>query len=452
MGAPPEKPASVSVVIPARDCQSELDRCLTALAYQSHSQTHLEVVIVDDRSEPALTLPPVRPENTILLRTDGEGYGSGRARDVGARQAQGDVMLFLDADIVADRFHVEAHTRWHEVTRDAVVLGFRDFVDIEGITIGEIAHAVQAGDLRALVAGRPLKPHAWIELVLESTAELTTDREDLWRPIVGASVSTSRDLYAEAGGFAHFPRRGIVDIEFGYRCFTAGAVVIPDRAAYSLHQGERAAARRGPELTRMRAPLIANYIASERYRPPLAGRRWAVPYLHVIVPAHTASFKDIRATVDDILANRFDDLIVSLVVDPANPEIDLCTDYWSADSRVTLPTDTPRSGFPSPVTALVPIRTRFQEYSLAALVKELRTWTNGLLNVAVAGLEMPVEVWATRALHRSYRSLTKNGNLRKNARELFGEKWLAGSDFGIGVAKGVTDSDFRNRLFYPIGQ
>ncbi|RIQ20877.1 glycosyltransferase [Jiangella rhizosphaerae] len=447
LGDPITTPVSVSVIIPAHNDQPELDLALAALAAQSHPAELLEVVVVDDRSEPPLRLPESRPAHTTLVRVEGGGHGSGHARDVGARRAGGDVLLFIDADIIADRHHVEAHARWHEIIDDAVVLGFRDFVDVGGITVDQVRSAVEQGDVGTLVEGRPKEPHLWIDQVLEMTDDLTTDREDLWRPVVGASVSTRSALYEEMGGFAHFPRRGIVDTEFGYRCFTAGGVIIPERAAYSLHQGQRSFAINGAELARKRAPLIANYIANPRYRPPVSGRQWAVPYLRVVVPPSNRSFSAVRNTVDDILANDFDDLAISVVYDPASADADLYVDYWQSEGRVRLVTEAPRSGFPSPATMMVPVGTRLAATALSGLMARWRTWTHGLISISVTGVDAPLELWATRALHRSYR-VSDEAGLRDAARELFGEAWVAGADHGVGTESGASDHRFAQGRYH----
>src|SRR5918997_213610 len=54
IGEPATDPVSVTVVIPAHDCQGELNLALAALSEQSHPKELLDVVVVDDRSEPAL--------------------------------------------------------------------------------------------------------------------------------------------------------------------------------------------------------------------------------------------------------------------------------------------------------------------------------------------------------------------------------------------------------------
>jgi len=51
----------VCVVLPARDNQTELERTLAALAHQTYPAELLEVVVVDDSSQPPLTLPALAP-------------------------------------------------------------------------------------------------------------------------------------------------------------------------------------------------------------------------------------------------------------------------------------------------------------------------------------------------------------------------------------------------------
>src|SRR5699024_27234 len=118
------------VVIPARDCQPELDRTLAALSRQTYPAALTDVIVVDDASPQPLTVPSLAPDGTRVLRvTQAQEHGSGRARDRGARETDADIVLFLDADMVVSATHLEAHARWHHLTRHAVVLGRKRFVD-----------------------------------------------------------------------------------------------------------------------------------------------------------------------------------------------------------------------------------------------------------------------------------------------------------------------------------
>jgi glycosyltransferase involved in cell wall biosynthesis len=421
----------VTVVIPAHNCQNELDRCLAGLAAQSYPADLLDVIVVDDRSSPPLQLSEIRPPTTTIKQVNGYGHGSGLARDTGARVATGDVVLFLDADIIPDRHHVDAHVRWHELIDDAVVLGTRDFVEVAGLEAEAVAEAVLKESLAELVAGRKIAPHEWIDRFYKKRKNLTLDRPDLWKPVVGASVSVRRLFYEEMGGFQHFGIRGMTDTEFGYRAFTAGGVLIPEFQAYSLHQGPRSFDSRGAEFKRRRGPVMANYIPQRRHRMHAPGRQWTVPYVQVIVPAERSSFEEIAFTVDSLLSSEFRDLSVSLIADSAAPDTDLINDYWQGDGRVRICSSAPSSGFPSVATMVVPSGVHFSEKTLGQLVELLLKWKYGLIGVALDRFNSPVEVWATRALLRCLRYSRKDTPIRANARELFGELWVAGAKYGV---------------------
>ena len=81
---------------------------------------HSEALVVrkyarewDDRESevPPQELPEVRPDNTRLIRVE-EGWGRANACHLGALAADGDVLHWYDADMLAHREEVEAHARW----------------------------------------------------------------------------------------------------------------------------------------------------------------------------------------------------------------------------------------------------------------------------------------------------------------------------------------------------
>lgn len=88
----------LSVIVPCHNAASELSRCLAA--FSAMAIHGAEYIVVDDGSSDdsasvALsTTPPIR-----LLRM-GRRCGSATARNAGARAATGDILVFIDADVV----------------------------------------------------------------------------------------------------------------------------------------------------------------------------------------------------------------------------------------------------------------------------------------------------------------------------------------------------------------
>ena len=85
-----------SVVIPARDAARTLGRVLDSLAAQEPAP--LEVIVVDDGSTDATA--SVAEERGARVLSTGGGLFAGGARNVGWDEADGDAVVFLDADVV----------------------------------------------------------------------------------------------------------------------------------------------------------------------------------------------------------------------------------------------------------------------------------------------------------------------------------------------------------------
>ncbi|WP_152192649.1 glycosyltransferase [Georgenia satyanarayanai] len=342
----------VCVVIPARDCQEDLDRTLAALGRQTYPAELTEVVVVDDASPLPLTVHGLAPAGTRVLRVEeAQEHGSGRARERGARSTDADVIVFLDADMVVSAAHLESHARWHHVTPHAVVLGRKWFVDFDGITPDDVARAVSGDALGELLEGRERKRHGWQEAFVKERRYLTQDVADSFVAVVGADVSVRRDLYLRTGGFAPLGLRGIVDTEFGYRALTSGGVIIPDWKTTAYHQGARNFVSRGDEIKRERTGLAANLLPIPLFRPQNTGRQWTVPGVHVVVETDGAAPEDVQVTTDSLLASGHTDLTVTLPGSATLPR--WLHDYFAADARVSFTEAAPGSGYPSPVTARV---------------------------------------------------------------------------------------------------
>ncbi len=424
---------TVEVVIPARDCQDELDRTLAALAVQTYPQELLRVAVVDDASSPPLVLPELRPEATRLLRLDdAQSHGSGRARHAGADSTTADVILFLDADMVADRAHVDAHARWHHATSHALVLGRKWFVDFAGITASDVGSQGPDG-LWPLLEGRRQRGHVWQEDFIASQDRLTIDSDDAFIAVVGANISIKRCLYEATGGFSAFALRGIVDTEFGYRAYASGALIVPDDEAISFHQGARNFSSRGDEIKRLRTGLAANYLPIPLFRQSVTGRQWAVPMVNVFVDSRGARPEDVQITVDSVLASVFTDLVVTVIGSDLPAWL---TDDLGHDGRVAFRSEAPPSAFPAPFTAAVDPGLLLDELCVQRLLAALDQADVGAVRSHPSQLGgRQVGLWRTRSLLRA--ASTRPADLDKRVAELTGEQWLDADT--VGVAPGVVE-------------
>ena len=426
---------TLTVVMPAYNCQNKLDLTLAALAHQQYPSELFEVVVADDGSDEPLKVPDLAPKNVRVCRLERDsGWGRARACAAGAAVADGEILLFLDADMVAFPEHLAAHARWHHALADGVTLGHKWFVDFAGISAQDVDAAARDGRLFELVGDREYLPHDWVESLTERTNFLTTYRPELFTAAVGSTVAMPKDLYHEAGGFRTHLRAG-EDMEFGYRLMTAGAVFIPEWNARSWHQGPATYMTRAAEVRRQNNPHFANFVPIPgRFRPWTPGRQYEVAMVDVIIPTIGEVFETAKNSVDAVLASDMEDLRVELCCALETKDVGLLTAQYAGDPRVTVRRDLPESGFPSRFTLFLPEWAGLHPESLSALIQLMEEELLGVIHVAVPGVaprDGTVELWRTAALHRARRVSKAWGTLAAAAGETFGERWVGGEDFNI---------------------
>jgi len=303
---------SVTVVVPAHD-PVHLDRVLAALAAQTYPAHLLEVVVVDDGSTPPVSLPEVRPEHSRVERLS-TGWGRAAACQVGVDRSEGDVLHWLDSDVVPVRHEVEAHLRWHHLVDYAVVLGRKFFAAddaLDHLSPAELRRTLGEGaDPVDLARGEV--HHHWAEDVESETAGLADAGARAMRMHIGLTGSVSRALYEDSAGMPVDLILG-EDIVLGYRLREAGAVFIPDPSARCLHLGDSGVRRAADDVNRYNKPFIMQKVPEFRGHRQQLGRSYEVPYLEVVLPTEGQTYEAVRLVVDALLAGAVPDLVVTLI-------------------------------------------------------------------------------------------------------------------------------------------
>ncbi|WP_051704690.1 glycosyltransferase family 2 protein [Glycomyces sp. NRRL B-16210] len=303
----------MSVVVPAYGGQEKLDLALAALAAQTYPSNLMEVLVVDDGSEPPLRLPELRPEHTRLIASTPESWGSAHAVNTGAGHAEGEVVLRLDADMVAFGDHVEAQMRWHHAADYLAVLGHKRFVRWEaGLMSPEQVHEkVAYGEAAALFAVEESSPH-WIEKVIADSDGLTAHHPGNYRVFIGATGSVHRDFFKTVGGLDTDLRLGS-DTEFAYRLAQAGAVFVPETASSAWHLGIPQMQHKEDEGRRQRVPHIAQRVPLHGMRRTAPPRAWRVPLVDIVIDVDGATAADVDACVAPVLGGPDGDARFTLV-------------------------------------------------------------------------------------------------------------------------------------------
>jgi glycosyltransferase involved in cell wall biosynthesis len=109
----------VSVVIPVKNGEATIGTCLRSIRRSYYK--HLEVIVVDDHSADR-TAEIARSYNCVVVPADAGSGGANAARNRGAKAAKGEIVVFIDADVVVSRETILGIVeRLEEDALDAVV-------------------------------------------------------------------------------------------------------------------------------------------------------------------------------------------------------------------------------------------------------------------------------------------------------------------------------------------
>jgi glycosyltransferase involved in cell wall biosynthesis len=185
----------ISVIIPARDAEGVLPRCLDAI--KNSSQSPYELMVVDDHSSDP-TGEIARRRSVKVLKTEAPS-GPGAARNLGAREASGDILCFIDADVVIEPGTL-ARISSHFQTDSSLTAVFGSYDDAPA----EPNFLSQYKNLQ----------HHYVHQTAKR--EATT----FW----AGCGAIRRRVFLEVGGFDadKYPTPSIEDIELGYRITANG--------------------------------------------------------------------------------------------------------------------------------------------------------------------------------------------------------------------------------------
>lgn len=248
-GVWPEVPPLVSVIVVHYRQQAELDRTLAALGRQSYPADRLEVVVVDDGSPTA----PTVPEGVRLIVQEDRGFRLSAARNVGVAASSGSVLCFVDADTSPEPDYVLRLTRLPALAPEAVTVGQRKHADFAGVLGGGVAEPVPGSEPVAgpvpvpvpvsepvEVAGpaHELEQPRWLQQAYGWSGDLLHADDRSYRHLIGAVTCCTRWFFDEVGGFDEsFTTYGGEDWEWAHRAWLAGAVFAHVPGAVAWHDG-----------------------------------------------------------------------------------------------------------------------------------------------------------------------------------------------------------------------
>lgn len=195
---PSDRPV-VSIVVISRNEGEELARTIESI--HANTRVPYELIVVDDGSTDGST-DFVR-ENTDwrLVRTRDQGVA--KARNLGARLASADVVVFADAHIRAPEF-------WHEPVLDAVMLP-----DVAAVAPGIYSLEEPRRRGFGLATVGPDLHHRWLRKSCDEPYAVPV--------LPGCFLAMRREVFLETGGFDDgLYQLGGNDVELCLRLWTLG--------------------------------------------------------------------------------------------------------------------------------------------------------------------------------------------------------------------------------------
>lgn len=407
----------VTVVVPYYETPQALSLTLAGLERQTYPRDLFEVVVVDDGSDPPLDLVELdlagpSPLSPRVVHQEDLGFGLARARNNGARAAQGDVLVFLDCDMVPEADWLTAHARWHHAASDLLTLGFRHHVDVDGISAADVRD--RPGSLAALFEGRPIQRPEWIERRMEATDDLASEADDVFRVVTGGNFAVSKAFFETVGCFDEtFTQWGSEDIEFGWRAYAQGAVLVPERSALCWHQGEGAVLSEDESVSlAQQRDKLSHLIPDRRLRTSVPGRSYTVPQFMVTVQPGHVEESVVLDTVEQVLASDNHDLMV-WVDESAGQQFERLRRQLDPDPRVSVG-EAGGAALAQPAAAFhvcVPAGAQVRPRMLDRLHNQLGTAVAGESDLASGHRVGITRGWAVHRARRSSRPVAEFGTV-----------------------------------------
>lgn len=206
----------ISIVIPTFDRCESLSMCLDALRAQVVEED-FEVIVVDDGSREPVCETIEKLDWSVVHYLSKEHGGPACARNLGVKKARGDVLVFLDDDVIAGDGFIEAHRLFHEKIVDCACLGYT-----------ALDPRIAFTQLMKFLAN--VGPQFNPELVSDDLSDLP------FHYFMTANISIPKKVFRKVGFFDEdFLDAGGEDIEYGFRVREMGHKIVFEKNAIALH-------------------------------------------------------------------------------------------------------------------------------------------------------------------------------------------------------------------------
>lgn len=181
----------ISIIIPTHNSESIIKRCLDSLTSQSIPREQFEIIVVDDGSkDKTVDIAKECGADKVIVT---EPCFQGKARNIGAGTAKGEILAFIDSDCTAKENWLETMER---ETKSTKVIG------------------------GSVVNGNPHSLVAWAEYLMEFAGWDEYRKRSIVPFVPGCNQVCAKEIFFQVGGFSE--DRLAEDVLFGHSLQKAG--------------------------------------------------------------------------------------------------------------------------------------------------------------------------------------------------------------------------------------
>jgi len=208
-------PLRLTVVIPTHNRHEKVINTIACIQRQNLPGDQYEIIVVDDASNPPVTLPAEEGQAKVSLIRFDKSVERAVGRTTAAEAGRGELVLFLDNDLIVEPDFLEQHLKAHEDWPGALVIGKillpPQALTHPGIRFRQALELTGVPDARGPVISRTF--------------------------CTAANMSIRRTRYLEMGGF-HTEMVPIEDQDFALRLTAEGGQIVFVPQALAIHDDE----------------------------------------------------------------------------------------------------------------------------------------------------------------------------------------------------------------------